>query len=79
MLFWALSAGITTYLSCTVDNVFATSGSLTTDVALTLIDLLKTFIRFKVKTSQPLPTLTADQYNENRYGVYIKETTTPSG
>ena len=49
MLFWALSAGTTTYLSCIIDNVFATSGSLKTDVALALIDLLKTFIRFKIK------------------------------
>ena len=49
MLFWALSAGTTTYLSCIVDNVFATSESLKTDVALALIDVLKTYIRFKIK------------------------------
>ena len=37
MLFWALSAGATTYLSCILDDVFATSGSFKKDVALALI------------------------------------------
>ena len=41
MLFRDLSAGATTYLSCIVDSVFATSGSLKTDVALALFDLLE--------------------------------------
>ena len=45
----ALSAGTTTYLSCLVDNVFATSRSLNTCVALALIDLLETFFRYKIK------------------------------
>ena len=54
-LFWALSAGTTTFSTSIVDNVFATSGSLKTDVALTLFDLLNTSIRFKIKTSHPLP------------------------
>ena len=53
MLFWALSAGTTTFLSCIVDNGFAILGSLKTDVALALIDLLK--------TSRSLTTLTEDQ------------------
>ena len=37
------------YSSCIVDNVFATAGSLKTDVTLALIDLLTTFICFKIK------------------------------
>ena len=49
MLFWALSAAKTTPLSCIVDNVFTTSVSVKTDVTLAFIDLLKTYIRFKIK------------------------------
>lgn len=43
------SAGATTYLLYIVHNVFATLGSLKTDVSLTLIELLKSFIRFNVQ------------------------------
>ena len=45
MLFWVLSIATTTYLSCIEDNILAMSGSLKTDVALTLSDLVKTVIR----------------------------------
>ena len=44
LLFLAMSTDTTKYLSRIVSNVF-----LKTDVVLTLIDLLKTFIRFKIK------------------------------